>query len=334
MNELDTKYKEKLYSRFKEFHSTTLQIDFDIEDRTYREEFGNYLKSEGIISSFRVYGQDKFECELSATGLKTFSSLSSENQDIGQNSNDASVKNEITVDSKPNEQQVEKKCRKCGASIANGVEYCPKCGTPVKRVCPKCNTELMDDQDYCPKCGTKYTESLKTIEIKNTANTVKGTIGNKKNSLLKIAAVVLLAIGAIFGVRALMKPNFKKMIDHVVAEHPDEPEYEGFLAGDGWDLILTPAVKIGDNGKWMKVDSNPTDTDSDDMLDFQKRHLYYVTDDLIKYTNSQLGFSDLVYEDMQTTTWSMGVQSAESKKATVKWTYHPDKGLEVTYTLK
>ncbi len=225
-------------------------------------------------------------------------------------------------------------CRKCGVAIAPGHDFCPKCGTPVKRICPKCNTELDDDQEYCPKCGTKYSDGVRAIDIKNSTNSLKANFKDNKKTIVIVCIAIALVIGAFFVYKAISKPNFQKMVEHVVAEHPDEPEYEGFLVGNGYDLIFARVVKIGEDGKWMKVDSNPADTEGGGVLEFQREHLMNVTLDLIEYTNSQLGFSDLVLDNMLETTWAMGEQTAESKKATVKWTYHPDKGFEATYTLK
>lgn len=54
----------------------------------------------------------------------------------------------------------------------------------------------------------------------------------------------------------------------------------------------------------------------------------------IKYANDELGFSGSVYQEMLETTALMGRQSEETKKYKVSWTYHPDDGLEATYTKK
>jgi hypothetical protein len=56
--------------------------------------------------------------------------------------------------------------------------------------------------------------------------------------------------------------------------------------------------------------------------------------DAIQYANSELGFPGSVYSQMLKTTALMGRQSEENSKYKVSWTYHPDDGLEVTYTKK
>ena len=54
----------------------------------------------------------------------------------------------------------------------------------------------------------------------------------------------------------------------------------------------------------------------------------------IKYVNERLGFNGSLYNRMTSTTALMGRQSEENRKYKVSWTYHPDKGLEVTYEKK
>jgi len=54
----------------------------------------------------------------------------------------------------------------------------------------------------------------------------------------------------------------------------------------------------------------------------------------IKYANEELGFNGSLYSQMTHTSALMGRQSAENDKYRVSWSYHPDRGLEVTYEKK
>lgn len=47
--------------------------------------------------------------------------------------------------------------------------------------------------------------------------------------------------------------------------------------------------------------------------------------------NTALGLPDYVLDDMSSTTAMMGRQTAAFDDVTVSWSYHPDRGLEVTY---
>ena len=54
----------------------------------------------------------------------------------------------------------------------------------------------------------------------------------------------------------------------------------------------------------------------------------------IEYVNEELGFNDALYDRMIGTSAIMGRQSEENDKYRVFWTYHPNRGLEVTYEKK
>ena len=54
----------------------------------------------------------------------------------------------------------------------------------------------------------------------------------------------------------------------------------------------------------------------------------------IQYANREFGFPDSVYSQMLRTSALMGRQSEENSKYKVSWFYHPDEGLEVTYSKK
>lgn len=54
----------------------------------------------------------------------------------------------------------------------------------------------------------------------------------------------------------------------------------------------------------------------------------------IKYANEEFNFNSSLYSKMLETNALMGRQSEENDKYKVSWTYHPEKGLEVTYEKK
>jgi membrane protease subunit (stomatin/prohibitin family) len=46
-------------------------------------------------------------------------------------------------------------CPKCGKVVADGAKFCPECGASMKKTCPKCGAELSPNAKFCPECGEK-----------------------------------------------------------------------------------------------------------------------------------------------------------------------------------
>lgn len=80
---------------------------------------------------------------------------------------------------------------------------------------------------------------------------------------------------------------------------------------------------------YLTIDTNPYDYDSDSPS--STRYLI-VADTAIKKINSELGFPSYVYQDMIKTRAIDGRQTYYGKKFSASWRYHPDSGLEITYT--
>ena len=84
----------------------------------------------------------------------------------------------------------------------------------------------------------------------------------------------------------------------------------------------------GLDGSYLSIDTNPDDRDDDGLA---YPDAYYA----IEKINNALGLPSSLINDMAKTSASQGKQSEtfDSVGVTVSWTYHPDKGLEVTYKL-
>lgn len=102
-------------------------------------------------------------------------------------------------------------------------------------------------------------------------------------------------------------PDFKKLYDEIESD----VKY-------GWE--------VGSDGSYLMADTNVYDLD-----DYSNSAIWYS----IKDMNKKLGLPNSLDNDMAQTTWSMGRQNQtfEDAGVTVTWTYHPDKGMEVTYKL-
>lgn len=95
--------------------------------------------------------------------------------------------------------------------------------------------------------------------------------------------------------------------------------YQKYCDGKSW-------AEVASDGSYLDIDDNPYDIDD-----------YYINeaDTAIQLIDEAMGLPSSLYNDMIQTTWSMGKQQEtyESIGIKVSWTYHPDKGLEVTYKL-
>ena len=95
------------------------------------------------------------------------------------------------------------------------------------------------------------------------------------------------------------------------------------------DMCNSIWADLGSDYSYLSVDTNPYNKDDGDY-----RYIFTVND-AIEKINEKMGLPSSVYNDMNQTSWSMGKQKAtfEDIGIEVTWTYHPDKGLEVTYKL-
>jgi uncharacterized OB-fold protein len=214
-------------------------------------------------------------------------------------------------------------CSNCGAPLAEGQLFCSKCGTPkatpTKNVCSNCGSELQDGQEFCSKCGQKVGVAV-APEVNSAINQfnadVQKTNENKKKLPLIIGAVVIAAvliIVLISGGGGSAKKDFNDMY--------------GDIAGETWCTIAS-------DGSYMKLDTNPYNEDDEDFTWTDYENYFTPANDAIERINKELGFSDALYEKMNSTTWSQGKQEQSNDNYVVTWTYHPDKGLEVMYELK
>lgn len=81
-------------------------------------------------------------------------------------------------------------------------------------------------------------------------------------------------------------------------------------------------VTIGADDSYCEIDTNPFDIDD------------YSSSTILSYIeqmNKKLELPDYLYNDMLHTSYSQGKQEETFNKIKVKYYYHPDKGLNVSY---
>ncbi len=204
-------------------------------------------------------------------------------------------------------------CPKCHTPLVEGQNFCSKCGSAVycmdavcTLLCSHCGAEITEEMRFCQKCG-------KEIVLQKQESVADKQI-NKKIISLGAAAIVIIMILAIIIGFAINK-NKK----------PKGPDFEAI-----YNDICSPSwAEVGKDGSYLFVDSNPDNKDDGDYT------YIFVVPEAIERINDRLGLPASLYSDMEKTTRSMGKQKEtyEDLGVEVTWTYHPDKGLEVTYKL-
>lgn len=134
----------------------------------------------------------------------------------------------------------------------------------------------------------------------------------RKVKVMHFGFTILCLLTSMFLFAACGRASVKK-------KAPDfESLYNGLSDKYGWTL--------GNDGSYLSADTNIYDLD-----DYSNTSILYSIRDM----NKSLGLPDSLWNDMLQTTWSMGKQQETFENISIKvsWTYHPNKGLEVTYKL-
>ena len=103
------------------------------------------------------------------------------------------------------------------------------------------------------------------------------------------------------------------------------------------DEDMPSGVVIGYDGSFCCLDTNPQDVNFGGIRDKEYYYAFAIRRQVNAYIeemNKALGLPAWLYENMLNITASRGAQRVEFDNVTVRYTYHPDKGLEVAYYLK
>ncbi len=204
------------------------------------------------------------------------------------------------------------------------------------RTCPKCGAEVAENTAFCPLCG----EALAAPAAEPVAEVVAEVVAEpavvatepvqveqqpKKKKKTGLIIGIVAGVVAIFVAISILLCGLGGCAALMFGGSEDFNDMYSKYSGESW-------CTIADDGSWMRIDTNPDDYD-DDYL-----YLYYdvllEACDAVQEINSDLGFGSYVYQEMQETNSLQGRQTEETDKYTVSWTYHPDSGLEVLYSIK
>ena len=84
---------------------------------------------------------------------------------------------------------MENYCENCGAKIQKNAQFCPECGSQVKKpnICPNCGESIENIINFCESCGTKI-NTAPVVEKK------ENFLEKYKIPIIIIATVVIVAI--------------------------------------------------------------------------------------------------------------------------------------------
>ena len=233
---------------------------------------------------------------------------------------------------------VSKKCLICNQEIKNSDETktCVSCGTIYHKacweenngcaiegcnenhqkgnanhdsVCKKCGAKLELGQKFCPTCGNPVNESEKEVHIEEKENNISISKKHKKKIILLTSIIAVVIIVVIVLVLVLggnkRKVNFSKL-------------YEKYCDSN-WS-------SLAEDKSYLSIDTNPSNYDDEG--------LYYPSAyEAVKSINSALGLPESLNKSIEETSSVDGriTEEYDDLGITVYWTYHPDKGLEITY---
>lgn len=247
----------------------------------------------------------------------------------------------------------QKYCLKCNAEILPGQEFCPKCGTKVgspndesglqkpaaKKKLPviigavvgiialvavvlfvrgvQAKTVTLNKDSLTIKVG----ESAKlkyTIDPDNTKNkTVSWTSSN--DSIASVSDGKITAVNEGDCTITITTKNGKTDTCSIVVE-PAGPDLKAIYK----EFCKSSFSNIASDGSYLSIDTNPYDID-----DYSDSEAILA----ILSVNEALEFPESVINKMSSTRALDGMQTYTGNGIEVSWTYHPDRGLEIMYSL-
>lgn len=178
--------------------------------------------------------------------------------------------------------------------------------------CRNCGQALAAGDAFCPKCGTPRGVAGATPQpVAAPVNTLASQpVKAKKKKTLAIIVAVLALVAIVVGVAA-------------VNARPKGPDFQALYD----EYCSSPWAKVASDGSYLAIDTNPSDTESG-------KYTYLLdANQAIEDINKALGFKESLLEEMNHTNSLMGVRTETDNGVKVTWRYHPDRGLEVTYSL-
>lgn len=246
-------------------------------------------------------------------------------------------------------------CVNCGAELQDGQLFCPKCGHKVgEAVSSKPSGTL--------KFNGKMTKNIAVVAIVVVALIIVSfwALGTQAKSITLNTDNVAVKVGETASLSFTIDPeNTKnKNVTWATSNESIATVNNGLIVGvnegdctitvttkngkkDSCTVVVEPAgpdlqaiynqccsstfAVLASDGSYLYVDTNPNDID--DYTDYDA----YAA---IIAINEELGLPESVLNRMNQTRSLDGVQSYSTDDLDITWTYHPDNGLQVNYSLK
>ncbi len=253
-------------------------------------------------------------------------------------------------------------CAKCGAELKTGQVFCPTCGHKVGAPLEEQEVSSEEQKDAPKKGNGKKIAIVVLIALLAVAACAvfyfvirgvqaKEIVLNKENLSVKA--------GESDSLKFTINPeNTKnKTVTWSTSNDTIATVSQGTVTGvnegtctvtvktsngktDSCEITVTPAgpdlvsiyneccssdyASVAADGSYLAIDTNPKDYD--DYNDYDAMNAIYAVDDA-------LGLPDSVEQKMGQTRSLDGMQTYEGEGIEVSWNYHPNRGLEVIYSL-
>ncbi len=169
--------------------------------------------------------------------------------------------------------------------------------------CKECGKEISDKANNCNYCGAPIKEKTESTIVKFV----------KQNKVLVVIGVVIIA--------SVVYLNMENKEEEKEDKIP-KINFQEIMDNSGCSVLN---CDVAGDGSYLEVDTNPYDID-----DYNTPGVY----DIISQINLELGFTEALYTKMGKTRALDGTLTDENDLISVSWTYHPDNGFSVIYTIK
>lgn len=246
-----------------------------------------------------------------------------------------------------------KYCVQCNSAILPGQEFCPKCGLKVGSQKSESKPEKAGGKKKLPiiigavagiaaiialifivrgvqaKSVTLNKDSL-TIKVGESAdlnytinpdNTKNKTVEWKSsnNSIATVDNGKIMALNEGDCMITIATKNGKTDTCSIIVE-PAGPDLEGIYN----EFCDSTYAKIASDGSYLSIDTNP---------DNEEEYLDLAAIQAMYSVNEALGLPESVENKILSTRAMDGMQTYNGDGIEITWTYHPDSGLEIMYSI-